>query len=281
MSRRGFSLTELMIAMVLAGFIGVALTRLVIDQSRFVALQDGIRRARSSARSALAVMQYELRQVTDGGLVAAAPESITVRVPYAFGLSCGQQSGTTTTVLALIPPDSALFANASTSGYAYRDSVGRFTFVEPASRVTIGNALCYSASPAVRVLYSPSGLAWSVGVTPSTGSDPSVGTLVYLYTLVRYSFAPSAELPGRTALWREDVGAGTREELVAPFDTSAAFAFLVGAAHTLQGTPPAVLDSVRGVRVLLVAESEQTPQGWSSPFTFDLTTDVYFRNNDP
>ena len=37
MKGRGFALAELLVALVIAGIIGVALTRLVINQARFVA----------------------------------------------------------------------------------------------------------------------------------------------------------------------------------------------------------------------------------------------------
>ena len=105
MSRRGFGLAELMVALVIAGVIGIALARLVIGQARFVATQDNMMRARATSRAALSVLSFELHGVTKGGIISATRDSVDIRVPYAFGLACGYVSGQT--ALALFPPDSA------------------------------------------------------------------------------------------------------------------------------------------------------------------------------
>ena len=54
--RRGFSLVELLIAVVIAAVIGAALIRLVVSQSRFYGNQDAIRQARTTSRLALNVI---------------------------------------------------------------------------------------------------------------------------------------------------------------------------------------------------------------------------------
>ena len=126
---------------------------------------------------------------------------------------------------------------------------------------------------------------WSsiVGVSleNTTTDTAEIGAVVYLYQLVRYAFAPSVELPGRTALWRTVLGSGVREELVVPFDTAAAFRFLVGPSYAVQATPPVLLDSVVGIQVGLLGQSEAPAEGSTVPTTFDLTTSILFRNNAP
>ena len=271
--RPGFSLAELTVAMLIGGIIGIALARLIIHQSRFVAMQDAMMRARSGARAALNALSGELRAVTNGGLVQAGPDSITVRVPYAFGVACQQTGGTT--IVSLLPTDSSLYGAAVASGYAWRDSTATFRLVEPA---TVSSGTCSVPAPYITTLSSTGWTARSVALAPNVGATP-VGAIVYLYQTVRYAFAASVGIPGRRALWRTVVSTGTRDELVAPFDSSAKFQFLVGGAYALQSAPPAVLDSVRGVRVKLVGASETAPQGRSQPVTFDLTTDILFRNN--
>jgi hypothetical protein len=104
---------------------------------------------------------------------------------------------------------------------------------------------------------------------------------VFLYQLVRFSFAPSADLPGRRALWRTSFANGVRDEMVAPFDTSARFEFLVGNALVVQTTAPANLDSVLGLRLRLVSASQHAPAGRTAPTTFAFTTNVLFRNRAP
>ncbi len=276
--RTGFVLAELLVALIIAAIIGAALTQLVVSQSRLVALQGGIMQARGGARSALNVTANDFRMVTDSGLVAAAHDSVTVRVPYAFGVACGQVSGTT--IVSLLPADSATFFSAAMSGYAWRDSTGRYQFVQPASvaNPNAGLGTCSGATPPITTLAAPGWSARAVAVSPNAPATPP-GAVVYLYQLVRYAFAPSAQLPGRIALWRTVLATGQRSEMVAPFDTSSAFRFLVGAALTPSATPPTDLTTVYGLRLVLVAASERPPEGRTAPMTFNLTTDVLFQNH--
>ena len=271
----GFVLAELLVALVIAAIIGAALTQLVVSQSRFAALQGGIVQARGGARAALNVMATDFRMVTDHGLVAATPESVTVRAPYAFGVACGPQAGKM--VMGLLPTDSATFFSASPSGYAWLDATGAYRFVEPATAPYASTGKCMSASPKIVV---QTGIGWpttEVGVSPAdTATKP--GNMMYLYQLVRYAFAPSGQLPGRIGLWRTVLSTGARDELVAPFDSISGFQFL-DSTYTAKATPPADLTKVYGLRLVLVAASETAPEGRSKPVEFNMTTDVLFRNH--
>jgi hypothetical protein len=250
----------------------------VISQARFVASQDGMLQARSGVRSALTVMSGELRALTKGGLVAATSDSITVRVPYAFGVACGPFFGTT--IVSLLPGDSALYRSATASGYAWRDATGTWQFVTPA---TVGSLnlwpLCLLPSPPITTLSATGWPATGFTVSPKITAANSDGSLVYLYQRIVYAFAPSAALPGRKALWRRVLSTGVSDELVAPFDTGSTFQFLVGSGLAVRTTPPGVLDSVVGVRVRLVGQSERIPEGKSAPSRFEVSTNILFRNN--
>jgi len=275
--RHGFVLAELLVAMVIAAIIGVALTQLVISQSQFVSLQSAMMQARGGARAALNVLTTDVGMVTDSGLLAASPESVTVRVPYAFGVTCGQLSGRT--YASLLPTDSAVYATALASGYAWQDSTGKYEFVQPATVTTSWGVGCFVVNPPITMLSVPG--SWpitAVQLAPNNVSTPP-GAVVYLYQIVRYAFAPSAQLPGRIALWRTVLSSGTRSELVAPFDSTAGFQFLVGSALTVQGSPPADLTTVYGLRLNLLSASEQVPEGRTAPMRFALTTNVLFKNH--
>jgi len=265
----------MVVALLLAGIIGVALSRLIINQARFVAGQDGMLQARSASRAGLTVMSNELRPVTQGGILAATSDSITVRVPYAFGVACFTLFGRT--IVGLLPGDSAIYKSATASGYAYRDSTGSWV---PRDGATVGSAnlgaLCAWANPPVATL---SATGWAARGRTVSETKPSVGSLVYFYQRITYAFAPSVTLPGRKALWRRVVSTGASDELVLPFDTGSGFQFLVGSRLTVRATAPAILDSVRGVRVRLVGQSELTPEGKSAPSRFDLSSNILFRNN--
>jgi hypothetical protein len=158
-------------------------------------------------------------------------------------------------------------------------------FVQPATVSSSGTGNCTNTTitnPPITTLTATGWSAAAVAVPNDhsrTPPGPPQGAVVYLYQLVRYAFAASGQLPGRIGLWRTVLSTGERDELVAPFDTSACFQFLVGSRLTPRPTPPAVLDSVLGLRLLLVAASEQAPEGRTKPETFTIATNVVFRNH--
>ncbi len=269
MNRRGFTLTEVLIALTVLGLMGIALTRVLINESRFVSRQETMMSARQASRAAMNVAAEEIRMVADFGLTTASNKQIVLRVPYAFGMMC-RVSGAVR-IAALVPPDSLMYASAVPEGYQWRAANDAYFTAWPATVAASADVASCTAD-SVRVL--PGGKL--IQMTPTTPTAPS-GTLFFLYQQVRYRFAPSVDLPGRTALWRR-VGAGVDEELVAPFDTSSGFRFLVGPNLTPQSAPPAPLTMTRGLELILVGASDSPAQGTPEPQKFELRTRVAFLN---
>lgn len=275
MNRRGFTLVELLIATIVAGILGTALARLLVNDSRFVARQAAMLSSRSTARTAMNWMVTELRMVSDGGLTAASSSSITLRVPYAFGIVCERSSNLL--LVSLMPTDSLTYATAIPDGLAWRRSTGEYRFISSVGATpSTDDAICTADS--VRII--PEGQLVGVSGTPAGApNQPLVGSVAYLYQTVTYQFAASVDLPGRIGLWRQ-VGGGADEELVAPFDASAGFGFLVGSSLDALDNPPADLGTVSGIELRLVGASEFTPRGASGPQTFELAAQVRFANKN-
>lgn len=268
MSRRGFTLIELLLAMTLTAILATALTRILLSDSRFVSQQESIMAARNTARAAQNVTSVELRAVSDGGLIAAAPESVVVRVPYAFGVACGVSGGTR--IASLMPVDSLVYSLAPPMGVARRLAGGNYTVREGISvAFTTDTATCVSEN----IRRIPNG-TW-IGISPATAAPN--GYLFYLYQTVAFRFSASTDLPGRIGLWRR-VNNGTYEELVAPFDSTARFRFLVGANPAPTDIVPADLSTVAGLELVLAAQSYVMPQGKSTYETFELPTQIHFLN---
>src|ERR1051326_2764882 len=145
MNRRGFTLAELIVGMVVLGVIGAALTRLFLSQSRFY--DQGARRrgARLVARMAINTVLSDVRMVeATGGVVSATPTQVTLRVPYAIGVVCANTPVQTT--LSVWPVDSTVYAAAGFSGYGWRVSLATITYVEAGTSVANDNAsLCVAA----------------------------------------------------------------------------------------------------------------------------------------
>lgn len=268
MRRRGFTLTELLIALAVLGILGTVLARMLVNDSRFVSRQDAMMTARQTARAALHTMVDELRMVSDS-LIAVSDDSVRFRMPYAFGLACQPAGGEL--VVSLVPSDSLRYANADPTGIAVHDGA-RYLFTEP---VTTSPHTDDTPCTADSVRLMPGGRLVTVDGLPSL---PPAGTIVYLYQDVRYRFGPSDILSGRRALWRRAVP-DPYEELVAPFDSSAGFRCLVGPELDVVSCPPTGgVRDVRGLELRLVGASEFRPRGESGPETFELVTHVTFLN---
>lgn len=265
-SVRGHTLAEMLIAMTIMAVIGAALTRLIVIQSRAFRKQTSYKEARAVTRAALNLMQSELRMVeVTGGMLSATPEGIGVRVPYAIGVICN------TTTISILPLDSLMYANAVLGGYAWRDSVGAYTYVESSPTVGAGTV---SNCTAVNIATLTGGQV--LAISPALPATARVGDNVMLYQRIRYSFGASGLLPGRYGLFRT-VGSGTPEEIAMPFDSATTrFKFF----NVTSDTSRAVVTTadIRGVELNLTGQSERIPSGLSSYATSQLITAVFFGN---
>ena len=121
--------------MVIFAIVGALFTKLLTVQGRFYDKQGMGNAARNVSRASLNRIISDFRMIeASGGVIAATPTSLTVRLPYAIGMECADNGGFTH--LTLLPVDSTTYANASFYGYAWRSSVtGAYAYVEnPATK---------------------------------------------------------------------------------------------------------------------------------------------------
>ena len=276
--RPGFSLVELLVALVLTAIIGTSLTMLFVTQSRFLEQQQKQAFARGVTRSASNIMMSELRMVDrDSGIIAASPTSVTVRVPFAMGVVCG--SAVNTVTFLMFPVDASVYDNGGITGFAYRAGAGASTGYyqyRATSALPVTNALS--------VLCTTAGIAGPAGSvikqvisTTALSPAPVAGAPLMLYRNVRYHFANSTAVPGRQGLYREVDGLD--EEIVAPFDASAGFAFFVNDALASQSAAPSTanLNTLTGLEIKLNSISER-PNADGTYSVVPLTTGVFFKN---
>jgi len=267
MRNRGFTLIEVLIAVVLMAMLATALTRILLSDSRFVSKQEAMITARQTARATMNVMSVELRMISDSGLLAVSADSVYFRSPVAYGTACTASGGQR--IVSVLPTDSAMYASATPAGIARRRG-GLYSFLEG---ITVAGSVDVAACTADSVRVIPDGFL--VGITPDTAAMS--GEIIYLYQNVAFRFMASTDMPGRRGLWRR-VGAGAYEELAAPFDSTARFRFLVGPNLTRTDTPPADLTTVNGIELGIVAQSYVAPQGQSDYHKFDLPIQIVFVN---
>ncbi len=265
-ARRGFSLVELIITLVLVSIIGAASGRLLVSQTRFFARLAGQKDARSVTRNARNIIQTELAMTeAPGGIVAASNDSISVRMPYAWGVFCASAT------MMRLPVDSAVYAMATMAGYAIKDTTATGAYVYTASGTAPSAGTSTNCTTTASITAPTNGAYLSV-----TGSSGTQGAPMFLYQIVTYKFASSALFAGKRGLYRR-IGTGTPEEIVAPFDTSAKFRYYNMYADTAQWTVPA-LTNIRGVEVKLDAQSPNRASTRSTPEAASIKTAIFFRN---
>jgi prepilin-type N-terminal cleavage/methylation domain-containing protein len=269
-SRPGFTLAETLVSLAIMGIIGVALTRLLVTQSQFFNEQSSQMNARSVSRSATSMVIQELRMLdVGGGVVAAAPDSITIRVPYRMGIVCATLGVTTASFLRV---DSSMNASAGFSGYAWRDSTtGVWTYQEVGAATAAGTAATCTANNITTVTGGT-----VLTVAPAAPSAATPATPIFLFQRVTYKFKASTSVPGTIGLFRRVVANNTEEELVAPFDTAAKFRFFDLNSPTAQDAVPSPLGNIRGIELVLTALNERPTR--SGATTSAYTTAVWFKN---
>lgn len=285
--RPGFTLVEVLIAVVLTAVVGAAVTSVFVNQSAFYDTQTQMTEARSVSRAAVNMLTRELRSVdTTIGIEGASPDTIRVKMPFAMGLACGVAASGRLHV-SLFPVDSVVLANArlaitNTSGngggYAWRDPATGAYDAESIGgagvAVVAASTRCITAQVAT-TFSDMSTRARIVEVQAPSGSVPDA-VPVMLYLKVAYFFAPSDLVPGSRGLYRQVAGM-PREELAAPFDASARFRFYPVGSATAQDAPPSPISNLRGIELAFVGRSDR-PDADGTHRETPLTTAIFFRN---
>lgn len=272
--RKGFSMSELLIGMVILAIVGMALTQTLRSQARYFDHQKTANLARAVSRGPINRVVSDLRMVeAQGGVMAASSSQIDVRIPYAMGVVCGTSGGSTH--IALLPVDSAMYAAPGYSGYAWRGGDGTYRYKEDNQTKDIGTL---SVCNAVQIGVLTSEGAKVVRITPNLPDTASYGTPVFLYRKIRYSFAASGMVSGAIGLYRTRLENGQSEELSAPYDATAKFRFFVGSSLTAQDNPPANLATIRGIELNMTGMSERAPSGGTVKQKAPFITAVFFKN---
>lgn len=272
--RKGLSMSELLIGMVILAIVGMALTQTLRSQARYFDHQKTSNLARAVSRGPINRVVSDLRMVeAKGGVISASSSQIEVRIPYAMGVVCGASGNSTH--IALLPVDSAMFAAPGYSGYAWRGGDGTYRYKEDNQTKDVGTL---SVCNAVQIGVLTTEGAKVVRISPELPDTASYGTPVFLYRKIRYSFAASGMVPGSIGLFRTRMENGTTEELSAPYDATAKFRFFVGSSLTAQDNPPGNLSTIRGIELDMTGMSERAPSGGTVKQKAPFITAVFFKN---
>jgi len=95
--RAGFTLVELMIAVLVAGLVMAAVYRVLTANQRFSRAQSQVLDVQSNLRNAMAILSADLREIDarGGDLVSIQDTAVVFRAMRGFGVACAAPSTTT------------------------------------------------------------------------------------------------------------------------------------------------------------------------------------------
>ncbi|HEX6367993.1 MAG TPA: prepilin-type N-terminal cleavage/methylation domain-containing protein [Longimicrobium sp.] len=97
--RRGFTLVELMVSIVLGALIIGVVLNFVTSQSRIATAQSGREEVQQNARGTLEMVASDLRGAVPAGVVRGDDDAIELLLPRRWGVVCSQVGTTRTTVV--------------------------------------------------------------------------------------------------------------------------------------------------------------------------------------
>lgn len=288
----GFTMVELMVALLISGLLTTVIFQVMYGNSRFVANQTAREEVQQNTRAALDLIASDIRSASADGLVAWSANAIRLRVPRAWGVTCNPVDVNATNVWALFPantfpPDFAL--DAPHWGFAINQTNDPTVTVVGASAFRfLGGVLAAStANPCPAVQPQMAGLEargfrrQGAATLANAGLTIPAGTPMMIYEEIAYDVATgtggepwvrrSAGMPG---------GNPNMQPMAGPVPDAGSLRFTY---LQQDGATPAVTPAqVRLVRVRLVTQSRGRIQrdGVMRPEQIDsATVDVYLRNS--
>lgn len=228
----GFTLVELLVAMVIAGIFATVLFQLLQGQARFTEMQTARQEAQQNTRGALELLASELRSVPSDGLEVSGANAIRYYLPRAIGISCGGSGLTSVNVVfPFLPAGTVPVGDLSSARYgmlSYNETAqqwNRGMVAGTRSGVTRVEALPATAASC------PQNVSGEVSVYRLTGLNlPSAaaGTRVALFEVVQYDVGSASGVSSQSdSLWmqRGTGGVGSQQPLAGPLPQSTSLAF--------------------------------------------------------
>lgn len=286
-SRAGFTLLEILIALLISGFLVTSIFQVLSGNSRFVALQSAREEVQQNARAALDLIAGDLRAVPPGAILEMEAEAIRFLQPRGWGVLCKTLDASDAVAWVIFPadllPEADLFGRPhwglaiEQTGDALQRT-GDFRSLAAPVRETGADRCDIDPLPSpelVRLGFRTPGPPFV------TGDSVPAGTPVMLYEELRYDVAAaSGPVSGRWIRRMAGYGAAgpNMQPMAGPVPEGAGLSFTYLGED---GTPASAPAEVRriGIEVVMRSHSMRGDASSARPQQVDSArTEVHLRN---
>jgi prepilin-type N-terminal cleavage/methylation domain-containing protein len=282
--RAGFTILELMVALIILGLLTTVLFQLVQTQSRFVAFEGQREDAQSNGRATLDIIAGDIRAVLPQGLLVAKDSVLVMALPKAWGVVCA--TNTATQLSAVFPsmaPDA--FTVMANGGTGLMVNTSATSTPNWAPRPTLDNNRPTVTAIAAAAAGTCTNTAGAVSAYTFTGTNfpiSSAGKLMVLYQLVRYDAGQS---DGKWWVRRSNGLSNANVFAMSPMAgpiaaDSLRFSYYRDAAATLvnpePGTTTATLDALSRIKLKVTTISSS---GYGGTYTRNRDSTVVLLRN--
>jgi prepilin-type N-terminal cleavage/methylation domain-containing protein len=279
--RGGFTVIELLIALVISGVVVGSIFQLISGHGRFVERQSAREEVQQNSRAALELIGSELRTVPAGdALVQATTDSVTIRAARAWGVVCAV-GGATSLDVVLPVISGASYATNTGSGVV----VNLGTYAAPSWSSAVPLNSVGGATSSCNGSALPSGVerrTLTLGATPQNADGtvtPAAGNILYIYDQVTYRSGSSSAVPGLWIQRRVGEGAGGSQPMAGPIPSGGLrFEFYAAGSSTPLSTPLSAAGRASVTRVAVVVEAVSRNSLGDAPESKADTVIVALRN---
>jgi prepilin-type N-terminal cleavage/methylation domain-containing protein len=275
----GFTLVELLIALLISTAIGALVFSVFVTQTHFYRTVTVSGRVQQTARGAVDLVATDVRAVARGGVLVAQPQRFAFRAPLALGVMCAEDAGGD--AHAYFALDGRAIDRARVAGVAVRATSGAWAYA-PVSGTTLivstggGSVTACTDAGNVNSGY-PSDYMLLDALTLRTAPAAAPGSVLVLYEELEYAFGPSALEPGTLGLFRGPYN-GTLVEYASGFTQDAHFEYRVGRGSYTTSASGSSLAEVTAIRVVAAVAQTVRAQGRAAQVPYTAVVDVPLRN---
>lgn len=196
-TRRGFTLVELLLAIVLFSIIATATVRIIVNQQRFYAGSADMMAMRGSLRDANVMLPTDLRGIASAGgdILAMSDSALDFRLPIGMGVVCSIAAGR----LAFVIPPTTLASQSALTTYISTPTTGDFVYVyddgatslvsdDSWQQTTLAAAPAIGSCPTYTSSATEAATAITITVTNALNATVVPGAVVRFYRRAKYKF---------------------------------------------------------------------------------------------